>query len=230
MRNLYIAPISYDFKIEMIGMKSIIATLMEVSRRGWQASLWPFCGYSILPAARNSVVSLFLDSKCTDLIMVDCDESWAADAICKLAAPEADIVCASFPVKKDPQQFPVAWLDPTVKPEPDPYTGLIEVAGAGTGLMRISRSCIERMIEAYGDVWYHNETVPGGKVWQLFENEVVGHVLLGEDINFCRKARAIGCRVYVDPTIEVEHVGRKVYAGQLERWIELCDRARKENA
>ena len=34
----------------------------------------------------------------------------------------------------------------------------------------------------------------------------------GEDLTFCRKARAAGAKLYCDPRIKVGHVGMSVYS------------------
>jgi hypothetical protein len=73
--------------------------------------------------------------------------------------------------------------------------------------MRITRSVGEKMIAAYPDLWYHDSTCsPAGlKVYNLFDFELLNHQYFTEDYVFCRRFRAIGGKVWVDPILELDH-------------------------
>ena len=68
-----------------------------------------------------------------------------------------------------------------------PETGLTQIHAAGSAGMLISR----RVLDAVGDPWFTPSPDAEG---------------LNEDLNFCRKVREAGFKLYCDPTIALGHI------------------------
>ena len=58
----------------------------------------------------------------------------------------------------------------------------------------------------------------------FFEQQVIDGHRVSEDMNFCRRWRALGGRVWVCPETELTHWGRKSWTGRLADTLQL-DRA-----
>jgi hypothetical protein len=43
--------------------------------------------------------------------------------------------------------------------------------------------------------------------------------LVSEDISFCEKWRELGGKLYLDPSINLAHVGTKRWTGNFSEWI-----------
>lgn len=221
-KRVFLAIFSHTGEVHYAGLNGIATDLLVAVAAGIEIRPKPYIGYTMLPAGRNSAVADFLASDCTHLVMADNDEGWKAGTICKLVSQatkyDLDVIGVAFPLKQEGDlTFAFDWLEPGVKPVADPATGLIECKGIGTGLICISRRCLEKMVPVAE--WYYDGSAGNGRVPMLFEYAIKDHKLYGEDILFCHKWRDLGGRVFVDPSIQVEHIGRKVYSGTLQKWI-----------
>src|SRR5690606_1740714 len=83
---------------------------------------------------------------CTDLVFLDADVSWNPDDLIKLIKHDRDVVAGVYPKRSSrDKDFPVHVL-PGVALQAD-SDGLVEVAGAPTGFMKIKRHVLEKMWE-----------------------------------------------------------------------------------
>ena len=140
---------------------------------------------------RNTIALRALEMDCTHLIFLDCDMVYPRDTIPKLFSHDKDIVGA-LTFKRCPDFNPLAFSGEHYKmTQIDPIPEeLFEVTATGTGCLMIKTDVFE-------DLDYP---------WFEFDNHD-GH-LVGEDINFCYKARKNGFKVYVDPTVHTEHLSQ----------------------
>lgn len=172
-------------------------------------------GSSNLPRARNQLVAEFLASGFDDMLFVDDDMGWRADAVVRLLASEHDVIggVGRKRVDKpntDGEVWCVKWLDPPFKQ----VQGAIEVAGVGTGFMCISRAALEQIVEKRPEILRHGELMPGLPTYhRFFYWGDDGESELSEDYQFCADWRALGGSVWIDPKIGLSHVGSKAYAG-----------------
>ena len=122
---------------------------------------------------------------CTHIVYVDTDMVFPAGAIKQLVDHGKDII-GIVAYKKAFPKFACVRIKEGVemRPEEIPHE-LFQCEEVGTGLMAVN---LERM-----------KTIPPPH----FE----ANMPLGEDLYFCRKARAAGLEVWCDPTIEVKHIG-----------------------
>lgn len=133
---------------------------------------------------RNTIVKTFLSQpRFRWLLFCDSDMVPPADIAHRLLShgEERDIIAAPYYGRHAPH-YPV-WTE-LEQPEPE-STALREVALAGFGCVLLQR----RVLEAMPAPWFEHP-IPGSE----------------EDLVFCRKARALGFRIYLDPLADVGHV------------------------
>lgn len=163
------API-YGGKIDVPLFHSLAAASNECQQHGWTTPYVMFRTLdSVITRARNACVAHFLQqTDCTDLLFVDGDISWDSGCFARLLSHDVDLVAGVYRSRGEPE-IPIARpLDNEAVI--DPVTGLMELAGVGTGLFRISRRCAEMMVAAYGYRWYEDPaTAPGLKIPCLFD-------------------------------------------------------------
>jgi hypothetical protein len=106
--------------------------------------------------------------------------------------------------------------------------GLIEVHESGTGFMCIKRHVIEKIIEANSDIVYQREVKhlinekDDGVRWAVFDTEIEENGrYLSEDYLFCRRWQRLGGKVWLDPFIELTHMG--TYAFQGHKLLDIDD-------
>lgn len=173
-------------------------------------------GDSMLPKVRNFYVADFLASNCTDLIMLDDDLKWEDGAIMRLLSHDCEVVGGVYPKREEPKTYPVKLLPGQLV---DPKTGLLEVQFLPTGFLRITRSCLERMVAAYPHLAYYDKDAPGETAHALFwfdlhpDPENGRLTCWGEDFTFCRRWRDIGGKVMADTLLHFFHMGGKGYQG-----------------
>lgn len=168
--------------------------------------------------ARNALVRRFLQTDCTHLMFVDADVGFRAANMARLPEYGRDIVAGVYPKKQDFESYPVRLLPGGARADAD---GLVEVEGAPTGFMCIARDVIERLIARPETRHFHGQAdVPGGAPYYLlFERTLEdGHRWSG-DYAFCRKVRAMGGKIFVDPDMRFAHQGPKQWIGSLaDHW------------
>lgn len=226
MKKVFIAVTAYDSKVDTDCIMSVINNMELLKCNDIKVHIHFETGKCYLPLARNNCVMQMLKTGCTDLIFVDSDVAFQADAMLKLLAPDKDIVCGLYPFKQDEEGYPVRLVckeDGTYIS--DPYTGLIEVDGGPTGLMRIKREVFEQMILKYTNTKHRNDA--GEDVYSLFDTGILREPekWYGEDYLFCLRWRDMGGKVWAEPDIDFHHIGRKMYQGNYKKFVE-----RKSNA
>jgi len=177
-----------------------------------------------LPIVRNKLVRGFLESKCTDLLFVDSDVGFAAASLLRVLGYDADVVCGAPPLKQVNEAYPVREI-PDRLPAPN---GLVEVEHGPTGFMRIRRGVFGK-IRAAGGVRHVVDYGPSGKRGEYdsyFDTAHEGVSWIGEDVEFCRRARAVGCKVWLDPNLTFTHTGAAHYIGNYREWKAKAGRAR----
>lgn len=215
--NVVIALLSYSGQPHSQVKNEIFQAAQAMMARGWVATMSERVGACMIPHVRNAAVSEFLHNPdATDLIFVD-DDNWCnAEGLLRLVDADVDIVAAPCRSRCEPLTWPIRWMQQTIQRS---LNGLIEVETVGTGIMRIRRAVLEKMMAADPDGWYTDATSKAGRSWPLFDYGVEAHAWWGEDIRFCRKARAQGFKVWIDPEITTHHIGRHDFSGSVGSWL-----------
>lgn len=190
--------------------QSLIGSMSDLSRRGIGTQVFFQLNDCYLPNARNACVDAFLKTDCGEMIFVDADLQFDADALYKVLSVDAPIVCGAYPAKYAPK-----WTcEPYMKdgyPELDKKTGLIRAKYGPTGLMKIQRTVFDQMRDA-NPGWKAEDTniVTYFDTGFLFNGD---HKWYGEDVAFCRRWHQLGGDVLIDPTIHFSHIGTQPITG-----------------
>ncbi len=220
-RRLFIAIPCYTGRVCAETLQTVIDGLSDAGRNGWQVTVGTFNGDGRIIQVRNRIVADFLYGGFSDLLMLDDDVGCAPGGLLRLLSHPVDVVAGVYRGRRDDEVYPMRWLekDGTFFLEQDGHTGLIEVASVAAGFLRITRACAERMTQYYGDGRYQTPAADGGIVWRLFDDLPWDKGDWGEDFAFCQRWRDIGGKVWVDPSLELCHIGSKPFAGCLQEWL-----------
>ncbi len=219
MQKVYLAMPSLSGRPDIATQSALIDTLVALKGAGVSVHFKPVVGDSIISRTRNFFVSDFLASDCTDLIMIDDDLWWEPGAVQRLLSHPCDLVGGVYPKRQDDLEFPVR-RSPGAKV--DLSTGLLEVELLPTGFLRMTRACLERMVQAYSHLRYHDRHLPNRQFYALFwvelgkglDGDIEDLEVWGEDFTFCKRWRDIGGKVWLDTLIEFKHIGRKAWGGR----------------
>lgn len=213
--HLAIATPTYGGEVTTTYLGSIWNTLNSLNRLGIKSSLLLSDGASI-EKARNQLVARFMQNEdYTHLLFVDADIGWKVRELLRLIAFNRDIVSVACRKKKTDLSWTVNFGSEDVLVE----DGLLEAEGIGCGFMLIKRHVIEKMEKAYphlkvSDPESWNEEDYGAQ-YALFQFELKDGHYWSEDLTFCRRWRAIGGKIWIDPEGDLIHVGKYEYRGSL---------------
>lgn len=210
--SLCISIPAYDGRIPVetaVQMCSAVSTLQKAGvavdiQWGAQSALIDLC--------RNRLVKKFLQESTTQkLLFLDSDIIFKAMDLVQLYSwsNHYPIVGATYPLRKEPVKFFINHVDGCFETNED---GLIEVGGFGAGFVIIDRSVFEKMDQFVEQI----ETSEGEVLKRYFDIRVVNGKYLGEDISFYRRwIEECDGSVFIDPTINLKHVGNKEFDAKL---------------
>lgn len=173
-------------------------------------------GDCFIAKVRNKLVQEFLDGPGTDLFFLDDDLGWPAPKVLEFLARPEMIIAGVYPKKMDETDWPVGLEVNADTGELLTDQGLYRASFAPTGFMRIKREVLETMVEGCPRF---KDPEMGGKIGDfpyLFQAGLDGDGwFCGEDVAFCRMARAAGFDIWVDPNIDFRHRGGKTWNGNM---------------
>lgn len=217
-QHAFIAIPCYTGKVDMGTLASLISEMPHLSQAGIGITFGDQRGNSMIAHGRDMMLAQFLASDATDLVFIDDDVTWDAGALTRLLQWPVDMVAGIYPMKTEPENYSCRFL-PGPLSSPEGLQGLLEVDGVPAGFLRVTRSACEQMVLKYPEKRFADKNAPKGYAWALFDNIHEGDTYFGEDYSFCRRYRAIGGKVYVQPEIVMGHVGPKAFVGSFGKWL-----------
>ena len=207
-RHVFVAIPTLNGKLKRHTEAALTCAEIEASGLGWKMQRFYWSQDSIIEHARNVLVAKFRQTDCTDMLCVDSDVAWGPGVFTKLMLHNVDLVAGAYRTKNEIEKYMVRTF-PDVLAHIDEATGLLEVETVPAGFLRLTRACVERMVDAHQDEWFFAANCADLKIHRLFAISLQGHSLVGEDFLFCKRWRAIGGKVWVDTTLPMHHIGRK---------------------
>lgn len=170
-------------------------------------------GSSVVTWARSKVLDTFLKGTSGRLFWIDSDIVWEPRHFLRMLALSSryPVICACYAQKTDAQTIVIR--HPDLKTLEINSHGLAKVQGAGLGFTVITREVAERLAESKPLIYD-----PAGQcnIRDVFRLDTVdrGHEFPDcrhEDVAFFADLIDLGYDVLLDVTIQLGHVGSKVY-------------------
>jgi len=204
----------YDGKVPVEVMQSLINTLDECKRRGIRVAYVYERGNALIDACRNRLAHKFLQQEgYQKLVFIDADITWTWESMERLLvwASMYPVVSGVYCTKQNPPKF---FVNPVYtecgKVVVNEY-GLVRHAGLGLGFTCIDRTVFERLSKSTPKYLDRGETYT-----QYFACGIVDGRYYGEDIWFFRKWQENGGECWLDPEIELKHIGHHTYEHQFK--------------
>lgn len=200
---------------------ALMRTAHACAARGIPFDVQMVAGSSIITVARSQVAHRFLQGKSSRLFWIDSDIEWSAEDFLRLLAlsSKMDVVCGAYPLKRDDEKR--SYVIRT--PEPDTYSlnswGCVKIDGLGLGFVVMTRRVVEAVAATKPTILNEasDETMPD--IFRL--DRTADGRMRGEDIAFFEDVKAAGFDAWLDPTINLGHVGQKVYRGDVVQALRL---------
>lgn len=218
---------------------SLMKTNSLLMAHGIQLDVNFIRGDQFISKARNGLIQGFIDApeKHDCIFFIDDDEGWDENAFVRMVLDPHEIVAAAVPKKCDSLEFNNVILDTLPNNECIIENGLLKAKQIGSGFLRIKRSAIEKLIKAFPRRYRPGDGGPHEFHYALFDarifwpkDEKEAGQFWGEDLEFCQKWVSLGEYIWIDPNVNMEHAGRKVYRGNfLEHLKSTCNVTMQEN-
>ena len=201
---------------------------------------------SLISRGRNQLVAKFMANKAfTHIMFIDVDLAFNHEDILKMLWHDKEVMTGAYPIKeilwdkvitlakdgcekdKIAEKSTRFVVNPVIGESKKirVNNGAISIHDAGTGFMLIKREAFEKLFEAYPELQYRDDTgsLKGDELdnsYALFNSYVDDDGrFLSEDYGFCRYWQKLGGEVWVDPSIELVHLGRFEYKGRMIDWL-----------
>lgn len=194
----------YDGKLHTETALGLIESSSRLTAMGLGHRVSIIRSGSLIDQTRNELVDRFLqDEKSTVMVFIDSDISFNWENMLRLLAfsTEYPIISGAYPNKKEPTSFTVNWMDNKLNKH-----GLLPVHSMGIGFTAIQRQVFEKLD---AEPYYHKKLKRDLKAY--FQCKLRDGVFMGEDIFFFDSVVKAGFQPYIDPRIELGHMGYKEY-------------------
>lgn len=170
-------------------------------------------GGSIVEKARSLVTHAFLSTKLTHLFMIDADMRWSPPDFVRLLclATKMDVVGATYPAKVDGKAT-FLLRGPIPERIATNEWGCLPVRGIGLGFTVVARRVIEALAENAPKLIFAGHDEP---VAHMFGCRAESGSFVGEDMAFFSDCKAAGFQPWLDPAVDLGHVGQKIYTGSI---------------
>lgn len=180
---------------------ALVRSREALSEAGIQSALLILEGNCHVDDARNSIVRDFLESDCTELVFLDADVTFEPKELVQLCSRDVDIVGGVYPYRREGgTNMPVRLMEGG-----EVKDGLREVEGLPTGFMKIKRHVLEAMCKVRP--WYFDKIYPTHLIFNRSEPDE-HHSRWGGDLDFCRRWREMGGKLYADEELRIGHVAK----------------------
>jgi hypothetical protein len=230
-QGVMIATPSHDGNVAMSYALGLTDTATAFMQNGIYFELARVVGSSLIPHARNSLVDMFLRSRCQKLLMIDADQGFDRNAVLHLFHSQRMIVAGITPHKR----FPIN-LNFKALPQDEPFfqsqtnkgleefknfaqkradqQGCIEVDRVGTGIIMIDRRVFELMkdhIDYYEP--FDDKPAKHGEYFKMGGSGKPGEVrrYYGEDWFFTELAKKLNIPIHINANVIVSHQGTYVF-------------------
>jgi hypothetical protein len=210
-RRVAIVSPSYDSKIVCDHAIALVTIFQRAARErpDLQLSLNYWMGEALLQKARNNLFCDAYDSGVDDIVFLDVDQGFDAQAFFDVIDHPVDVVGITARMKTDDERYTHRPEDPK-KHRWNQELKLLEVEFLATGFLRLSRKAMKALYDA--SVPYND-----GKERRLIcDVQIINGGMISEDIQIGKKLKEAGFQSYLDIRHTCSHFGVKKYEGDYQ--------------
>ena len=186
---------------------SLVSTISQCAASGIRVEFVMEQG--LVEIGRDALLDDFLRGDTDKLFWIDSDMTWEPGDFLRLLAHSTrkGIVCATYPRKIDgPTQFQIM-MEPAVQQD---ELGLLPIKGAGLGFTVIDRAVCQQIADS--KPWV-SDGLNGRTMRSVFRLDAIDGRRRSEDMAFFADLAELGHQVWLDPMINLGHVGMREWKG-----------------
>jgi len=171
---------------------------------------------SLITHGRSRIANFFMNNTEFEyLFCLDADVAFSPEDMLKLYSYQKPIVSAAYPMKTLPIRHCYELYNPVKL-----CGNLVKIGGIGMGFVLIHRSVFEKLNKHYSELKYspglNNSNYPITEKeyhnsYHYFAEMNKEGKYLGEDMSFFHRVSDIGYDVWMDTSIELQHIGSHVF-------------------
>ena len=209
MTKIFLATPAFDGKVNVSYACALAETRLYLASHAIEMEIRIHTSGSLLVRERNDLVKSFLASECTHMLCVDSDIAWHPKDVQRMINFDEDFVAALYPARGPDRCFLFRGVYGENKKMDVSEKKLLEMEYIPAGFMLLKRCVLEKMIAHFPELYYEpkDEGLKHTAGHYLFATELYDGEFWGEDYVFCRRARQAGFKIWIDPTIVLDHQG-----------------------
>lgn len=225
-KKLFIASLSYNGHFCADFVASLTKTLKILFNNNIDVDVFYANNDPFIERARNMLVSQFLSSDCTHILMIDSDQGWQAERVLDMLNLDYDVIAGAVPIKNPEKEDYILKLivDNQMFPVVD-ENGMLEADLIGAAFMMIKKSVFTTIIDKNPSRYCFGVAM---NYYQFFEVIKDGHTFYGEDMTFCKRIKECGFKINVMPDINFSHIGFKSWKGNYNSF--LCSQPKEDES
>lgn len=211
-RKVAIVSPSYDGKIVCDHAIALVTIFQRAAkeRPDLDLSLNYWMGEALLQKARNNLFCDAYDSGVDDIVFLDVDQGFDAQAFFDVLDHPVDVVGITARMKTDEERYTHRPEDPK-QHRWDQDLKLLEVEYLATGFLRLSRKAMKALYDVSTS---YNDGKPRKLICDV---QIINGGMISEDIQIGKKLREAGFKMYLDIKHTCSHFGVKKYTGDFQQ-------------
>lgn len=211
MRRIAILCPAYDGKVvcDFSVTMAVIFQRAAKERPDLDLNLNYWMGEALLQKARSNLFCNAYDDGFDEVVFIDADQGFNAQAFFDLIDHPVDVVGVPVPMKVDSERYNIRPEDP-LKHKWNMDLKLLEVECIGTGFLRLTRKAMQILWDK--GTPYH-DVKPRRLICDV---QIINGGMISEDVQICKKLTDEGLKIYVDTKYTCDHFGVKKYTGNYQ--------------
>ena len=164
---------------------------------------------SILPMARNELLSVAIDDQFDCLVFLDSDVCCDPATLINIIKSDKDVVAIPTVKKNDEEQY-----DIYLKTQPKQNEDFIQASRVSTSCLKLSKKVLQALANNSVNIVFRNK-----QLYNICQYDFVGETFMGEDIYLCEKIKKLGFDIWLNIASTCMHIGPKVYKGNFKALV-----------
>jgi hypothetical protein len=169
---------------------------------------------SILPMARNEILTSAIQGEFDALVFIDSDVYCDPATLIQVIKDDREVVAIPTVKKTDEETYDIF------------FDGESELKGDWVKASKVSTSCLKlgkKVLQALGE---NSQQIffRGKYLKNICQYDFFGEGFMGEDIFLCEKIKKLGFDIWVNTASTCMHIGPKVYAGDFKQFLNHDDK------
>lgn len=171
---------------------------------------------SILPMARNEILTLAINENVDALVFIDSDVYCDAQALINVVKANKDVVCIPTVKKNDQESYDIFFNELPTKVEE-----WIKADGVSTSCLYLSKKALTSLGQNSTQTIFRGKTLKN-----VCQYDFQGERFMGEDIYLCEKLKALGFEIWINTSSTCTHTGPKVYKGDFKAALQNANQSK----